>query len=241
MKCPADGQEMTLTAMAGIDNSYRCGGCGGCWTEGWVINKIAEGGELKIEDRKSKTEGGKKGELHCPEDGKTLGLGSGGGEMPEGVEVYKCEKCRKWWLPGNTIFDLAKAFAIKKDYLRAWKRKSDLSVYTLPVVLTAVLVLGMGMILRQVQLRQMMLTQAAVVKNTTVRYLGNGKAEIKLLVSGDLGVVEYRPEGEAGWRQAAAVSQGEWQVAVIDNVRPGQKFLLRWNRGIVQMTVGQSQ
>jgi hypothetical protein len=176
----------------------------------------------------------------CPEDGGRLALAEGD-NLPGKVELWKCEKCKKWWMPGNAIFDLAGAFAIKKEYLKTWKKKNNLSAYALPVVLTLVLVLGLGMILRQVRLRQMWLTQAAVVQSTTVRYLGDGRAEIKLVVNGDLGVVEFRPEGEAEWRSAAVVSQGEWQVAVISGVAPGQKFLLRWNGGVVQMTVGQQE
>lgn len=240
MKCPSDGHEMKKTTAVSIDNSYQCEKCGGYWVEGWVINKIAENGELKIESGEFKKDNTHTGELRCPEDTSLLGIG-GGGELPEGIAMYRCEKCKKWWLPDNSIFDLAAAFAVKKEYQKTWRKKSDFSAYTLPVVLTAVLVLGLGMILRQVQLRQMWLTQAAVVKNTDVRYLGDGRAEIKLLVSGDLGVVEYRLQGADLWLPAPVVSQGEWQVAVISGVLPGEKFLLRWNKGVVQMTVGEAQ
>lgn len=241
MKCPGDGGEMKKIAVVGIDDSFRCEKCGGVWVEGWVINSMAEGKELRITRYDIRDTIKDVGQLICPEDGSKLGLGSGGGTLPEGIVMYKCYKCRKWWLPGEAIFELADAFAVRKEYMKSWKKKSDLSVFTLPVILTAVLILGLGMIIRQVQLRQMLLTQAAVVRSTDVRYLGEGRAEVKMMVNGDLGVVEYRLEGEREWQQAATVSQGQWQVAVITGVTPGQKFLLRWNRGVVQLRVGEQQ
>jgi len=237
VKCPTDGEEMKQCQVVGIDNSLRCEKCGGCWVEGWVINSLAEGKEIKINSYQEAEIFGE-GEVRCPEDASKMGIG-GGNDLPEGVNAWKCEKCKKWWLPGNSIFDLAAAFAVKKEYLKTWKRRSDTSVYALPVILTLVMVFGMGVILRQIHLRQLWQTQAAIVRNSTVRYLGESKAEIKMLVSGDLGVVEYRLEGEPDWEQAPVVSQGEWQVAVIEGIQPGQKFLLKWNRGIVQMQVGE--
>lgn len=239
MHCPDDGKEMVGTDVVTLDKSWRCRACGGCLVDGWVINAIAGGKPLKItemENRKIVI----KNETWCPEDG--MGMFRGGGDnLPDEVEIWKCEKCKKWWLPGNSIFELARAFGVRKEYLHTWGKKRDLSVFALPVVLTIVLLLGLGMILNQVRLRQLWQTQAAVVRSTNVRYLGNGQAEVKLSVSGDLGVVEFRLEGEDIWQPAPVVSQGEWQVAVVNGVVPGDKFLLRWNKGVVLLTVGQQE
>lgn len=239
MHCPSDGVEMGQTAIVGMDKSWRCERCGGCWIEGWVINKIAEGGRLTIEDRKLKTEYRHIKELLCPEDGAKMVRGLG--DLPDDIVMWKCDKCRKWWLPGETIFSVKQAFDVWREYQRLWKKRSGFTSFALPVVLTLVLVLGLGMVIREVGRRQTLTTLAAVVEKSEVRYLGSGRVEVRLLVFGDLGQVEYRRFGERTWRTAPVVATGGWQVAMVEGVEPGEKFLIRWNGATVQLTVGQAQ
>lgn len=241
MKCPEDGGELEQEQLLGLDKSYRCKKCGGCLIEGWVINAMAEGKKLVANSKEFIVHSqARKQEFNCPADEGKL-MRSESEELPSEVEMWKCEKCKKWWLPGNSIFDLEKAFEVRQEYQQMWKKKRTINSFALPIVLTLVLAVGLGMVIRQVGLRQMWMSEAAIIQRSEIRYVGAGRVEIRLLVKGDLGQVEYRKPGESEWKTAPVVTQGEWRVAVAEGLKPNDKFLLKWNGKIVQVTVGKQE
>lgn len=241
MKCVDCGMDLEEQSVLGLDKSFRCKKCGGCLVEGWMINAMAEGKKLIADSKEFVVHGNeKKIELACPGDGGKL-VKTESEELPTEVEMYKCDKCKKWWLPLNAIFDLEKAFEVRREYQQMWKKKQTISSFALPIVLTLVLVTGLGMVLRQVGLRQMWMSEAAIIQKSEIRYVGAGRVEIRLLVKGDLGQVEYRRPGESEWKTAPVVTQGEWRVAVAEGLNPNDKFLLKWNGKIVQVTVGKQE
>lgn len=240
MVCRDCGGELKETNVVGMDKSFRCDKCGGCWVEGWVINAMAEGKETKITKYEIRDKRYDLDKFNCPGDGSNM-VKFESEEMPVGVNIFRCEKCKKMWIPGDEIFNLAKAFEIKRNYQNIWKKKGDLRNFALPIVLTLVLVAGLGMVNRQVGNRQLWMTEAVNISKTELRFLGDGKVEIKLITKDDLGQIEYRLNGSEIWLTAPVVTQGEQKVAIAEGLKPGDKFLIKVNGKIFQVTVGKSE
>ncbi len=230
-------------SVLGMDESFRCGSCGGVWTVGWVINSLAEGKGLRIEEAKIKGGGKKMAEKYlCPDDGSSLLSGEGDG-LPQVVEMWKCGKCKHWFLPGNSIFELTKAFEVKAEYRRLWKRGGPATAFVLPVVLTAVLILGLGMIVTAIQNRQQLQSVAAspVTGKISVVYLGDNRAEIRFMTSGEIEIALYKRERDDQWQEAMMLSQGQWKAIIVSGVNLREKLWLSLDGRVFRLTVGQKQ
>jgi hypothetical protein len=238
MKCPECGLDLHQVSIIGIDDSFRCGNCGSVRIQGWVINRIAEGGELKIVPMgKSSGKVVPGRSLACPEDGAWLTMSSGG-ELPPDVPVWQCGKCKWWWVPGDNIFDVEHAFDVKREYNRRWKKGNPISGFALPVVLTMVLTIGLGVAVMAVRDQFVIQTEAVSLVGKVVVIYNEGKAEIRFVNKGNLGMVAYKREKDVEWQQASIVNQGEWSLIVIESVRPGEKIWLSFGQQVKQVTVG---
>lgn len=221
-----------------MDDSYRCANCGSVRIQGWVINRIAEGGELKIVPLAKSSGSPVPGRrLACPEDGNWLVLSSDG-EMPPDVAAWKCEKCKWWWIPGDNIFDIKHAFDVKREYNQRWKKGNPISGFALPVVLTMVLTTGLGAAVMVVRDQFVISTEAVSLVGRVMVGYNDGKAEVRFVNKGELGMVAYKRSEDEEWQQARVVNQGEWSLIVIDGVKPGEKIWLSFGQQIKQVTVG---
>ncbi len=238
MKCAECGLDLQKVAILDLDDSFRCNNCGSVRVQGWVINKIAEGGELKI-TRMAKSSGnavpGRR--LACPEDGNPLVLAADG-EMPPDVPVWKCEKCKWWWIPGDNIFEVKHAFDVKREYNKRWKKGNPISGFALPVVLTMVLTIGLGAAVMVVRDQFVISTEAVSLVGRVMVGYSDGKAEVRFVNKGELGMVAYKRVGDEDWQQARVVNQGEWSLIVIEGVQPGEKIWLSFGQQVKQVTVG---
>ncbi len=242
MKCPDCGHELEKTVVVGLDDSYRCVNCGGVRLQGWVINQVAEGNEIKIPRISSEgvmTASG--GSLRCPEDGSWLST-SKDADMPEGLGAWRCEKCNWWWLPGNNLFELADAFGIKREYMKKWHRREMVGSLVLPVIFSVVgiLILGLGMYAVRLKTDSTMSRAAALTGKLFVYYV-DGRAEIHFRSGENLQGVSFKRDGDTEWQAAVVVKKGEWQVLVIDGVSGGDKIWLSLGGEVRQITVGKNQ
>lgn len=238
MKCAECGMDLQPISIFGIDDSFRCGSCGSLRVQGWVINKLAEGDDLKIaptgKSGGSNTPGRS---LACPEDGTWLSM-PGNNDLPPDVPVWRCGKCKWWWIPGDNIFDIKYAFDVKREYNQRWKKGNPISGFALPIVLTMVLTIGLAGAVMAVRDQFVIQTEAvSLIGNVMVIY-NNGNAEVRFVNKGDLGMVAYKRESDIEWQQATVVGQGEWSLIVIEKVNPGEKIWLSFGQQVKQVTVG---
>ena len=238
MKCVDCQGELTKISITGVDESWRCGNCGGIQVAGWVINKLAEKGELGIDRIDSKPETGDH-KYACLTDGEKM-VREESEELPVGVAIYKCEKCKNRWLPGNSVFDLAEAFKVKNEYQQRWKKRSSWIGFVLPVVLTVVLTVGLVGAVAGIGQRLGIGTRAAtVVGRVSVLYSQEGKAEVRFRSAEPVGVVSYKRERDLEWQAASVMASGDWQVVVIDGVSLGEKLWLAFGQDVRQVKIGQ--
>jgi len=238
VKCPECGLDLHKVSILGIDDSFRCANCGSIRMAGWVINRIAEGEELKVVPTGKaggKTAPGRS--LACPEDGGWM-VESSGGELPPDVPVWQCGKCKWWWVPGDNVFDLKHAFEVKREYNQRWRKGSPITGFALPVVLTMILTIGLGMAVMSVRDRTLIQTQAESNIEQVVVIYSNGKAEVRFISKGDPGVVAYKRQTDTEWIQVSPVKIAEWSRFEVDGVTPGEKIWVSFGVEIRQMTVG---
>lgn len=241
MKCPECGNELHGVSLVGLDDSTRCGQCGGSRIPGWVINKIAEGNELKITPIGRSAESSVPGKsVLCPEDGTPMNIANET-ELPPDVYVWQCSKCKWWWVPGDNIFDIKQAFEVKREYMRRWKKKNPITSFALPVVLTMLLTVGLSVGVLAIRDRVGVTSQAAGVSKVVVSYQDGGKAEVRFRTNGDVGVVAYKRESDAEWITATVVTQGDWRMIEVADVKMGEVIWLSFGQEVKRVTVGQKQ
>jgi hypothetical protein len=182
-----------------MDDSYRCGNCGGVWVKAWIINAMAEEPykEIRIKRYEIRKDD-KAGEIpRCPGDGSWLSR-SQEDTLPPDVPMWQCGKCKNWWLPGNSIFDLAEAFRIKAEFAKRWRKNTPATSMTLPVILTLVLAIGLGLAVATLRSQQQVnvAAQTVVTGTPAVIYLGQERAEIRFKTDGDLQTAAIKREGE---------------------------------------------
>lgn len=208
---------------------------------GWVVNAIADGKDLRIktQDLREKKQGTEK--LACPVDGSIL-VREGGENLPSQVPAWRCRKCNWWWLPGDGVFELKRAFEVKAEYWRIWKRRGPMN-FALPVVLTIVLLIGLGAMVVAVRNSQQIGTAAAssVVGRIVVMYLGENRAEMRFRTKGELETVWYKREMDDQWQEALVLSEGEWRAIMISGVNPGEELWLSIGGKVWRLTIGQKQ
>jgi hypothetical protein len=243
VKCPDCGLVLVKTAVVGLDDSYRCGNCGGVWVKAWVINEIAGEpyNDLKISklghEPLKNTDKPK-----CPADGEWLAL-SQGDTLPPDITIWECGKCKCRWLPSDSVFDLASAFRVKAEFNKRWRKTEPVTSFALPVVLTVVLALGLGVAVVSVRKQQDVNISAgsAVVGKPTVIFMGEGKAEIRFKTAGDLQTALVKRQGDSEWLPIYVLDEGAWKALRVDGINLGEKILVSLDQKVWQLTIGQKQ
>jgi len=243
VKCPDCGMVLVKTVVVGLDDSYRCGNCGGVWVKAWVINAMAGEpyNELKIAGlgRESvKNPDNPK----CPTDNSWLVSGSGE-TLPPDIPMWQCGKCKCWWLPGDSVFDLADAFRIKAEFTKRWRKNSPVTSMALPVVLTVILVVGLGIAVMMVRNQQQVQVSAGTVvtQNPELVMIDNGRAEIRFKTAGDLQAALIKRDTDILWTPAYVMNEGEWKVIMADGVKPGDRIWVLLDQKVWRLTAGNKQ
>jgi hypothetical protein len=242
VKCPDCGGELKQTELVAIDKSLRCITCGGVWTEGWVINEIAAGKAVDVGYKKPGKEINEAEIPVCPTDGGRMSREEGD-NFPGRVKLWRCHKCNWWWLPQNNIFDLKQAYEVKTEYQRLWNKGKKVSSLVLPVVLTVVLLLGLGGVVAAVRHSQQITTEAAsaVSGRIMVMYLGDSRVQIRFMATREVDSVMYKRDTDELWEEALVLSEGDWKVIVISGVNPGERLWLSVAGQVWKLTAGQKQ
>lgn len=217
MHCPDCGQVITEVTVTGFDKSWRCENCGGFLVAGWVANRVTEGQMKEISEVKADLEKFVGKTNQCPMDGSPL-FGYSGEDMPPEVPVLKCSHCGQWWFPGDTLFKFKKAYEAKTNYEKMWKRRAPLMVMALPVMMVLALLLTMGIVVRNINSKQEVGTQASIGEEFNAQYQGEGRELIRFKTE-KVDMVWYRKVGEDVWGpvEISVVGQG-WYRAILTNI-----------------------
>lgn len=173
--CPTCGGILQPTSVLGFDDSLRCGTCGGLLVPNWVVNNIAEGKKVVV-TALGKVVSQDNGSLSCPMDQTTLS-GLSADQVPDGLSVYRCEKCSRWWFAKDSLFAYVSALDARRDYMGAW-HKNELATFALPALVLVLLLTGVVGGVRIVQERQRVAIEArSIVTDIRVEWRG----EIRVL------------------------------------------------------------
>ncbi len=221
MKCPDCGGEMTHLAVMGLDDSFRCGGCGGVWMAGWVVNRMAQNGaDSLVIDRMDKgiMVGG---DGNCPTDAMSLLQPS---DIPGGINCFKCGKCGWWWFSADEVFKFRDAFQARVNYFSFWKKKSELAAYALPALAVVGLFVGLIGSTVLVGQRQSAETAASVgVKWFNAVNSGVGVVETTFASSIVVSQIEYRvADGVSEWVSVVVNSETGVYKLRLDNLGVGR-------------------
>jgi hypothetical protein len=215
------------------------------WVKAWVINALAGDPYIDIRITKYNVQGEIKEKvenLKCPVDGSWLTL-SIKDTLPPDVPLWKCDKCNCWWLPGNSVFDLGEAFRVKAEFTKRWRKNKPAVSLFMPVVLTVILGIGLGVIVAMIRNQQEVNISArsVVVGMPTVIFLGNSKAEIRFRTAGDLQSAMIKREKDSGWTSAYVMDEGDWKVIMVNGIKLGEKIWVSLDLQVWQLTIGQKQ
>lgn len=219
MNCPSCSGKLNTVSVIGFDDSLRCDKCGGVFVANWVVNNLAEGKEVNIQPTNGKLDGG--GSLKCPLDEALL---SGVSEevAPHGVRSMKCSVCGGWWFELNGIFDFAKAYKLKSDYLQTWK-KTDFMNLAWPALVLVLLVGGVfGGVYLVRQEQQTTIIASYGIFDLTIIKLDRDEIEVRFKSKNRVDYVEYRMVGELDWMLVPVKTEGEYLVAGVDAMETGQ-------------------
>lgn len=105
MKCPDCGGSLIDITLVGIDKSHRCFRCGGVFVRDASLRILP----VRALDSWPVTHMDSlmmiSGENLCPQDNIPLKEYKGG-EIPAGWNVRRCDVCKDWWFPTDTLFRL---------------------------------------------------------------------------------------------------------------------------------------
>lgn len=231
MKCPDCGNTLVKTAVVGFDESFRCESCGGVWMTGWVINRIAQVSEEKfvIERKNAPPAGGGAtgGNGTCPTDGSKLFI-PGGEELPSQVTIRKCNKCGWWWLPDDQVFELQRAYSLRRDYMQTWNTKPRWQTMVWPAIISLVLTIGLvggvGLVARR---QQASIGATVGISNWSVTYLGGGKALVNFDSGLSVSVLQYKNKSQENWLEVPAICQGSKCTATLTGLTTGEEYRVR--------------
>jgi hypothetical protein len=182
MKCPDCGQELAEISVTGFDKSRRCENCGGVFLEGWVVNRVAEGQMKQLPEVKANIEKFEGKTNQCPAD-KTPLFGYTGDDVPPEVLALKCSHCGWWWFPMTNLWKFKRAYEAKSNYLKFWRKKSDMAVFALPVLIVVVLAVTLGITVANITRQQTVGTRASAgAEEFRAAYLGDGREEVRFKV-----------------------------------------------------------
>lgn len=226
MNCPDCGSKLTdVASPAGV--IMRCFKCGGFWLDGETANKL-KSAELATWRRISVSQtylSGGKGV--CPADGSIL-TKYDGEQVPINTIVQRCERCGKWWFPGDSMFTFKPAVEAKTMYFRLWGLPFKPTAVMLPLLLVSVLLGGAAVGVSLVQREQRPVTEAAAeISEFSGNYLGKGEAIIVFRSKNEVGGVEYKEAGKTEWRAIDAERVNDYKIVYLSGLSEGGVYEVR--------------
>jgi hypothetical protein len=99
------------------------------------------------------------------------------------------------------------------------------------------------MIVTAIQNRQQIESVAAspILGKISVVYLGDNRAEIRFITSGEIETALYKRERDDQWQEAMMLSQGQWKAIIVSGVNLREKLWLSLDGRVFRLTVGQKQ
>jgi hypothetical protein len=175
------------------------------------------------------------GKRECPTDGAKLDLYTGK-QVPKDMPVYRCETCKWWWWPADTLFKFKghQEESIQQAKSKASGQTFALAAFLLPVMGLLVMVVGLGAGLNLLKNRQQVAVPAAEsVRNFTATYVGDGIVLVRFETDTPLDIIEYREVGEGMWIEelvAPVVNRlGGYEVR-IGKLGPGRYEVKIWEK-----------
>ena len=127
-----------------------------------------------------------------------------GESVPASMVVKRCERCGRWWFPMDTLLNYKPAQEAKVNYFKAWGLSADVSTLILPTLGIVITLMGLGVGVRLLALRQQAAIEAAaVVSGFVATNLGRGSILLAWKSSGIVTEIEYRKAGDVEWREVA--------------------------------------
>jgi len=232
MKCPDCAGPLVEITLSGIDKTRRCFRCGGVWLrsssadelpigalEGWKPIKFDETILLAGDNR-------------CPQDGVNLTALENPGISRE-WNVRRCERCKNWWWPADTLFKLKTASGEVGNYVRIGRVMKNLGVI-MSVVITGI-ILGGGLLVGTglVKIGQRVTVPAeGSVANFSAAYIGNGVAVMAFRSDIRLDSVLVRQFGVGNWQGAKLDLANGQYISRITGLEEGQKYEVKIGKEI---------
>ncbi len=179
-----------------------------------MANRVAEGQMNDFVEVKADVEKYIQKTNKCPMDGAPLIAQSGDG-MPENVAAFKCTHCGWWWFPGGNLVQFKKAYDAKKNYLSFWKKKGQEMLVALPVLMTLVLMVGLGIGVSNIAKQQNARVSAGTQTHGFVAtYQGGGRAEVRFLSDKVLQYVMFKQIEDEVWGPVEVKIEGEGKYLI---------------------------
>lgn len=226
MNCPDCGSRLIdVNSASGV--VMRCYKCGGFWLDGTTANNMTSvelNSSRRISVSTSFLTGGRG---VCPGDGLKL-VRYQGEQIPVNVSMMRCERCGKWWFPGDNLFLYKPAVEAKTMYLRLWGVPFQPKSVLLPLVLVTLLLGGAVTGVTLVQQRQGVPTAAkGLLTEFSGNYLGRGEAIIGFKSRIAVSEVEYRRADDKDWEWADVVFMNGFYVVNLAGLVEGEGYVVR--------------
>ena len=225
MKCPDCGTTLSeQPSNAGVIG--RCFKCGGFWLDAGTANNLTPA-ELANWRRISVSSAYLSGGSGvCPADGQKLAKYTGE-QVPVNIVVKHCDRCGKWWFPGDNLYKFKPALEAKKNYLKLWGLPLTSGVL-LPMALVAFLAGGTAVGVKMVGQRQQTAVSAkSRITEFSGSYSGGGRAMVVFKSDQETGGIEYRVAGDKEWRQAKMEMVNGYYVSWLENLTEGKGYTVR--------------
>jgi hypothetical protein len=162
----------------------------------------------------------------CPADGAKL-ENYRGDLIPPNITVKKCNRCGKWWFPGDSMFNYKPATEAKINYFQKWGIGVDIRTLLLPTLALLVMISGTFVSVRMVLQKQQANIAASVgISEFNVTYTGNGQALAVFRVNKPVTQISYQKSGSLTWKEAAVVTTNGYYVAKISGLADGEQYIV---------------
>jgi len=225
VKCPDCGSMLAVQPTT-AGQMMRCFKCGGFWLDANTANNLTakEVDTFRRISINSTFLSGGSGV--CPAEGQRL-VKYSGEQVPMNVVVERCDRCGKWWFPGDNLYKFKPALEAKRNYLRLWGLPMTTGIL-LPLILLAILAGGAVVGVRMVREEQRTRVEAALkLKEFSVNYTGGGKAVVVFKTPQAVSKIDYRMKRSGGWRTAEVEVINEYKAATLTNIVEGETYIIR--------------
>jgi len=138
-------------------------------------------------------------------------------------------RCGKWWFSGDTLHEFKPAQEAKFNYYRLWGVTTNVTEVFLPLLVLAVMGIGLTAGVKLLQNRQQVGVPAAEniqISNLEVVYVGGGEATVSFYGAEGIYQVGFRAVGEPDWRTEPVERSGGLYRAQLRNLVEGQAYEL---------------